>query len=111
MDWSGSGTWRKLGVFYQRVKNRIFVCIKQTDMDLEAQKIKLAQYILSLTKESEIEKFNALMDSEVEIVGYTINGHPLTKEEYANKIAKSDKSIDHGKYTTHENLKKEILGW
>lgn len=82
-------------------------------MDLEEQKIKLAHYILNLTTESVIEKFNALMDKEVnnEIVGYTIKGKSLTKEEYIRKVLSSDKSIDQGGFISHEDLKKEILGW
>ncbi|MCT4664660.1 MAG: hypothetical protein N4A45_05440 [Flavobacteriales bacterium] len=82
-------------------------------MDLQARKIKLAQYILSQTKESVIEKFSAIMESEsnTEIIAYTVSGKPLTEKEYYNKILKAEKSIEEGSFTHHDDLKKYISNW
>lgn len=73
----------------------------------------MTRYILSLTKESVIEKFNSIMESESknDIVGYTVSGTPLTKKEYMNKIIKAEKSIEQGRFIKYDDLKKDISNW
>lgn len=45
------------------------------------------------------------------VVAYTIEGEPLTKEEYANRVKEADASIDSGNYTTLNDLEKEAENW
>ncbi|OEK07289.1 hypothetical protein A8C32_17780 [Flavivirga aquatica] len=54
-----------------------------------------------------IEEYN----SKDEIVAYTVQGEPLTKKEYIKKVKDADASIDAGRYTTLEDLEKEMRNW
>ncbi|PCI97028.1 MAG: hypothetical protein COB15_08675 [Flavobacteriales bacterium] len=69
-------------------------------MNIEAAKITLAQKILSLQKESIIEKINKLLEKEM-IVGYTVEGKPLIEKEYNKILEKGAKEIEEGNYITH----------
>ncbi|MBL4653408.1 MAG: hypothetical protein JKY53_11200 [Flavobacteriales bacterium] len=79
-------------------------------MNIEAAKITLAQKVLSLQKESIIEKINKLLEKEM-IVGYTVEGKPLTGKEYNKLLEKGTKEIEEGNYITHEAFKNKVAGW
>ena len=46
-----------------------------------------------------------------EIVAYTIDGKPLTLKEYKEKLDSAAERVKNGRYTTHEDLLKEIKTW
>lgn len=48
---------------------------------------------------------------EEEIVAYTVEGKPLTQEEYRQEIMEAEAEIDKGEYITHEDLKREVRSW
>ena len=79
-------------------------------MNIEAAKITLAQKILSLQKESIIEKINKLLEKEM-IVGYTVEGKPLIEKEYNKILEKGAKEIEEGNYITHEAFKNKVANW
>ena len=81
-------------------------------MDIAAKKNELVNWLLSLNDESKLKKIIALksvLDNEV--VAHTVSGYPVDKEEYINMVKEADERISQGKYTTIEDLEKEIESW
>lgn len=64
-------------------------------MGLQASKLSLVQKILSLNQESVIDKIDELLEREM-IVGYTVDGKPLTKAAYNERIAIAEKQLQNG---------------
>ncbi|PCH75968.1 MAG: hypothetical protein COB98_07595 [Flavobacteriaceae bacterium] len=50
-------------------------------------------------------------EEKTEIVAYTVQGEPLTKELYIEKVKKSEAAMKKGHFTTSEDLEKEMLSW
>ncbi len=48
-------------------------------MGLQASKLNIIQKLMGVTNESLLKKVNTLLDDEL-IVGYTVDGKPLTKK-------------------------------
>ncbi|MCC5930444.1 MAG: hypothetical protein JJU28_14445 [Cyclobacteriaceae bacterium] len=79
-------------------------------MNFEAAKLEVVQKILGITKESLLEKISDLLDREM-VVGYTVEGEPLTKESYNQRLEKAEQQIRSGEYLTQEDLEKESENW
>jgi hypothetical protein len=45
------------------------------------------------------------------VVGYTVEGEPLTKESYNKRLETAEKQIRSGDYLTQEELEKESENW
>lgn len=73
----------------------------------------LAQYILNNAKDSVISKLKAIIEKEEknEIVAYTVDGKPLTLQQYQNELEEAEKEIERGDYLTPDELEKEIATW
>ncbi|HRE79267.1 MAG TPA: hypothetical protein PLL09_15735 [Flavobacterium sp.] len=81
-------------------------------MDLAAKKSELLDWLLHLKDESKLKKliaFKSIIDNEV--VAHTVSGYPIDKQEYINMVNEADERISSGKYTTMEDLEKEIENW
>lgn len=78
--------------------------------DLQSAKLDLVQKLLGVTSGSLLEKIEKILDKEL-IVGYTVEGKPLTKAAYNNRLAKAEKQIEAGKFITQEDLEKEAANW
>ena len=68
------------------------------------------QKIMNVSKASLLEKINSILDEEM-IVGYTVGGKPLTKNEYNDRLLLAEQQIQEGNYSTQEDLEKEIENW
>ena len=79
-------------------------------MNIEAAKLDIVQKILSVKTESIIEKINKILEKEM-IVGYTVEGKPLTKKAYNKRLEKAEQEIESGNYVTQEELEKEAANW
>lgn len=79
-------------------------------MDIQATKIDVMQKIMGVSKISLLNKINSILDEEM-IVGYTVDGEPLTKEMYNKRLEEAEKRILSGEYTTQEDLEKESENW
>jgi hypothetical protein len=78
-------------------------------MDLAARKMELVDWLLHINDESKLKKILALKSVlDKEVVAHTVSGYPVDKEEYINRIEEADERISSGKYTTIEDLEKEI---
>ncbi|TDP60699.1 hypothetical protein [Flavobacterium dankookense] len=81
-------------------------------MDIAAKKNELVNWLLALDDESKLKKIIALKSVlDKEVVAHTISGYPIDKEEYINMVKEADDRISSGKYTTIEDLEKEIENW
>ena len=79
-------------------------------MDLQAAKLDIIQKIMSVSRSSLLEKINNLLDKEM-VVGYTVEGKPLTQESYNKRLQIAAKQVLSGEYTTQEDLEKESENW
>ena len=84
---------------------------KVKKMDVQAKRIELAKWILSVQEEL-LTKVSAIKDkSATDIVAYTVNEEPLSKQAYIKKIKDAEKRIEKGQFTTHEDLENEMKDW
>lgn len=79
-------------------------------MNIQAAKLDIVQKILAVKTESVIEKINKILDKEI-IVGYTVEGKPLTKAAYNKRLQKAEEQINSGNYISQEDLEKEVKNW
>ncbi|MEC4049760.1 hypothetical protein OX284_010005 [Flavobacterium sp. SUN046] len=81
-------------------------------MDIAAKKIELMDWLLQIDDEILINKIIALksvLDNQV--VGHSIKGYPIDRQEYVNLVKEADERVDSGDFTTIEDLEKEIENW
>lgn len=81
-----------------------------------AERLEFLDWILHLKDSDAIEKLRVIKAGakpypQDEIVGYTVLGEPLTREQYYAKLERGEKDIDEGRYTTQEDLRKEMDSW
>lgn len=79
-------------------------------MSLLATKLKVVQQILASDQESIINKIDKLLDNEL-IVGYTVEGKPLTQKIYNQRIAIAEKQLKNGEIISQEDLERESENW
>lgn len=79
-------------------------------MDLQTVKINVIQKIMNVSEASLLDKISSILDEEM-IVGYTVDGKPLTKQQYNERLLVAEKQIESGDYITQEDLEKEIENW
>lgn len=84
--------------------------LTNNSMNIQAAKLDVVQKILTIKKESIIQKINKILDKEI-IVGYTAEGKPLTKEAYNKRLQKAEEQIQSGDYLTQEEIEKESENW
>jgi hypothetical protein len=70
------------------------------------------QYI-NLADERLLKVVKAVIESyqEDEIVAYTVNGNPLTRNQYKIELTQAIEEINQGKFTSQEELEKESESW
>ena len=79
-------------------------------MNIQAIKLDLMQKLLTVRNHSVLKKINQILDKEA-IVAYTVEGNPLTMEQYNNELEAGEKEIESGSYISHENLIKKSKKW
>ncbi len=79
-------------------------------MDLQAAKLNVMQKIMEVTKSSLLDKISDLLDKEM-VVGYTVEGEPLTKEAYDTRLEKAEAQIKSGAFISQEDLEAESKNW
>jgi hypothetical protein len=79
-------------------------------MNIQAIKLELVQKLLSVKNEVVLNKINEILEKEI-IVAYTVDGKPLTKEQYNKSLAAAEKGIKVGKFISHEELVKKSAKW
>lgn len=79
-------------------------------MSLLATKLKVVQKILALDQESIIKKIEKILENEM-VVGFTVDGKPLTKKEYNQRIATAERQLKNGDVISQEDLEEESDNW
>ena len=81
-------------------------------MDIQAAKLELIRYLLNTQKESLLIKVKELVLKESdEVVGYSGKGEPLTLESLNIKLEQAEEDYKAGRFTTDEDLAREIEIW
>lgn len=78
------------------------------EMDIQVVKLNVMQKIMSISKASLLKKIDKLLEDEL-IVGYTVDGQPLTKELYNSRLDAAEEQLFLGKYT-HKRIWKKNQG-
>jgi hypothetical protein len=81
-----------------------------TNMDIQSTKINVMQKIIGINKVSLLDKISKIIDQEM-IVGYTVEGKPLTRESYNKRLQRAEAQMLAGEYQTQEELEKESENW
>ncbi|WP_229712593.1 hypothetical protein [Marivirga lumbricoides] len=63
---------------------------------------------MSVSKASLLDKIDKLLEEEM-IVGYTVDGEPLTKKAYDMRLQKAEEQLSSGEYVSQEDLEKESV--
>lgn len=79
-------------------------------MGIQKTKLSVMQKIMSVSKASLLDKIDKLLEEEM-IVGYTVDGKPLTKKVYDMRLQKAEEQLNSGEYVSQEDLEKESENW
>ncbi len=79
-------------------------------MELQEIKLSVMQKIMSVSKASLLDKIDKLLEEEM-IVGYTVDGKPLTKKAYDMRLQKAEQQLSAGEYLSQEDLEKDSGNW
>jgi len=83
-------------------------------MDLATRKKVFKERFDQIKDVDLLERFEIFLEiqlSDEKIVAYTVQGQPLTKEMYAEKVKQTLNSVNLGGFTTIEDLEKEAKSW
>jgi hypothetical protein len=81
-------------------------------MDIASKKIELMDWLLHINDESKLNKILALKSVlDKTVVAHTISGYPVDRQEYIQMVKEADERISSGRFTTIEDLEKEIENW
>jgi hypothetical protein len=76
-------------------------------MSLESLKIDLTKQLFNLHKIAVLEKIKVILDEE-EIVAYTVDGIPLSRESYIKAVKNANEDMENGQFLTHNQLLENI---
>ncbi|PTB97532.1 hypothetical protein C9994_02280 [Marivirga lumbricoides] len=79
-------------------------------MGIQKTELSVIQKIMSVSKASLLDKIDKLLEEEM-IVGYTVDGKPLTKKAYDMRLQKAEEQLSSGEYVSQEDLEKESENW
>jgi len=79
-------------------------------MGMQAIKLNIVKRILSLEQESIIKKIDEILENEM-VVGYTVDGKPLTQKAYNARIELAEKQLKSGETISQSDLEKESESW
>ncbi len=82
-------------------------------MDLQARKYQFIQELIKVQKSGVMDKLEALLKKELskEIVAYSVDENPLTREEYRNLLKESESEYLKGDFTSQDDIEKESENW
>lgn len=79
-------------------------------MKIEALKINITQRILNISNDKILKKIAKLLDEE-NVIGYDIDGNPISEKEYVSEILQDLQRLSDGNLEsyTSEEVRKKIL--
>ena len=80
-------------------------------MNTQTKKINLTQRILNINNDKILDKISKLIDNE-NIIGYDIDGNPISEKDYVSDINNALQLFEEGKLETYssQEVKNKILG-
>ena len=80
-------------------------------MNTQTKKINLTQRILNINNDKILDKISKLIDNE-NIIGYDIDGNPISEKNYVSDINNALQLFEEGKLETYssQEVKNKILG-
>jgi hypothetical protein len=68
---------------------------------------------INIADERLLKVVKAVIESyqENDIIGYTVDGNPLTRNTYKEELQEAKAEIKRGEYSTQEDLEKESKNW
>ena len=63
-----------------------------------------------VTEESLLNKIERLLDREM-VVGYTLDGKPLSKKDYNKRLQNAESQILMGEMLSQDELEKKVKNW
>ncbi len=80
-------------------------------MNTQTKKINLTQRILNINNDKILDKISKLIDNE-NIIGYDIDGNPISEKDYVSDINNALLLFEEGKLETYssQEVKNKILG-
>ena len=88
----------------------IFVRTESHFMNIQEKKLKLIEEFLRISDEQVLDKLEAIMEKETQ-KEFTEVVKPMSLNELHEMIDDAKLDYKNGRYTTHEDLKKEVLTW
>jgi len=79
------------------------------DMNLET-KYKLIEKLMQTEDEAILQQVHVILES-IEIIGYELDGSPITKRNYLDKLKSAQKRVSSGDYITQEDRENEMEKW
>jgi hypothetical protein len=81
-------------------------------MDIQAEKLHLIEELTRIQDIQIIEQIKQLLKQKNNpVVGFEINGEPITRKQLIVRIEEAEKRIDNGEYISQEDLEKESENW
>ncbi len=79
-------------------------------MKIETLKINITKRILNISNDEILKKIVKLLD-EQNVIGYDIDGNPISETEYVSEILQDLQQLSEGKLETYssEEVRKKIL--
>lgn len=88
----------------------IFVRTESHFMDIQEKKLKLIEEFLRISDEQVLDKLEAIIRTE-SLKKYSEDVKPLSLNELHKMVEEAKLDYQHGRVTTHDDLKKEVLTW
>jgi len=81
-------------------------------MDIQAEKLQLIEELTKIQDMRIVEQIKQLLKQKNNpVVGYKVNGDPITRKQLIMQIEEAEKRIDNGEYSTQEDVEKESENW
>jgi hypothetical protein len=81
-------------------------------MDIQAEKLHLIEELTRVQDIHIIEQIKELLKQKNNpIVGFEIDGNPITRKQLIKRIEEAETRIDNGEYITQQDLEKESENW
>jgi hypothetical protein len=81
-------------------------------MDIQTEKLRLIEELMKVQDPGIIaEVRKLLMERYDPVVGYEVNGDPITRSTLMRQLEEAEQRIDRGQYTTQDDLEKEAESW
>lgn len=81
-------------------------------MDIQSEKLLLIEELTKVQDAGVIAEIRRLLQERYDpVVGYELNGEPITRSVMIQQLAEAEQRIDRGEYITQEDLEKEAESW